>query len=292
MIDEYADQREFAASYVLRQTGLPLEAFPVHLSLYCHVKSPPPPGQPFSDPLARSRLCNLATFDFVASMRSAHEPVTSMESVLVWPGLARSRTFRIVFGILVLAHLALISIELTTGTRMRVASGRPGASRRGPSAFFAFEVDSRSDLGSLRGRHGRRGGSCFRTRLADTHHGRLALPRGGVSLYHRNISSNCGPDQLMMITAFFMMLSPRRRAVAGLARSSGGAGHDRRAADRSLGPAADSAPALLDLLARPRSGATARGGSRALASISSSSTTKLASRIWSGWRIIPSSSAR
>jgi hypothetical protein len=31
---------------------------------------------------------------------------------------------------------------------------------------------------------------------------------GLLSLYHRNISTNCGPDQLMMITMFYLMLSP------------------------------------------------------------------------------------
>jgi hypothetical protein len=31
---------------------------------------------------------------------------------------------------------------------------------------------------------------------------------GLLSLYHRNISTNCGPDMLMMITSFYLMLSP------------------------------------------------------------------------------------
>ena len=66
MIDEYANQRPFTARYVLRQIGLPPEAYPVHLSLYCRIKAPPPPGQPFTDPMARVRLHNLATYDFVS----------------------------------------------------------------------------------------------------------------------------------------------------------------------------------------------------------------------------------
>jgi hypothetical protein len=65
MMDEYAPHRELAGRYVLRQMSLPPEAYPVHLSLYCKIKSPPPPGQWFSDPLARGRLHNLGTYDFV-----------------------------------------------------------------------------------------------------------------------------------------------------------------------------------------------------------------------------------
>ena len=66
MIDEYASHRELAGRYVLRQMGLPPQAYPVRLSLYCKIKSPPPPGQPFSDPMARARLHNLGNYDFVA----------------------------------------------------------------------------------------------------------------------------------------------------------------------------------------------------------------------------------
>src|SRR5208337_3151645 len=37
---------------------------------------------------------------------------------------------------------------------------------------------------------------------------------GVLSLYHRNISSNCGPDQLMTIVSFYMMLSPCGAALS------------------------------------------------------------------------------
>jgi hypothetical protein len=66
MLAEYAVAREFAGRYALRQLKLPSEAYPVHLSLYCQVKDPPPPGQSWTDPQARVRLCNLATFDFAS----------------------------------------------------------------------------------------------------------------------------------------------------------------------------------------------------------------------------------
>jgi hypothetical protein len=43
----------------------------------------------------------------------------------------------------------------------------------------------------------------WRTRLMS-----VLLYLGLLSLYHRNIATNCGPDQLMMITSFYLMLSP------------------------------------------------------------------------------------
>jgi hypothetical protein len=66
MLEEYATQRQFTGRYVLRQMGLPPEAYPVRLSLYCQIKAPPPPGQAFTDPKARARLYNVGTYDFVA----------------------------------------------------------------------------------------------------------------------------------------------------------------------------------------------------------------------------------
>jgi hypothetical protein len=42
----------------------------------------------------------------------------------------------------------------------------------------------------------------------------VLLYLGLLSLYHRNISSNCGPDQVMMITSFYMMLSPCGAALS------------------------------------------------------------------------------
>jgi hypothetical protein len=42
----------------------------------------------------------------------------------------------------------------------------------------------------------------------------VLLYLGILSLYHRNVLSNCGPDQLMMITSFYMMLSPCGAALS------------------------------------------------------------------------------
>ncbi len=63
-IDEFAIQREFTARHAVRQLRLEPRAFPVHVSLYCQVKDPPPPGESFADPLAPRRLMAIGTFDF------------------------------------------------------------------------------------------------------------------------------------------------------------------------------------------------------------------------------------
>jgi len=67
MVEEYKPQREFTARHVLRQLRLRDDAFPVHVSLYTKLKEPPPPGQPYSDPLAIPRLHSIATFDFASN---------------------------------------------------------------------------------------------------------------------------------------------------------------------------------------------------------------------------------
>jgi hypothetical protein len=66
MVDEYAIQREFAARHAVRQLKLEPRAFPIHVSLYCQMKAPPPAGQPFSDPLAPSQALFLGTYDFAS----------------------------------------------------------------------------------------------------------------------------------------------------------------------------------------------------------------------------------
>lgn len=66
MADEFTLQREFTARHAVRQLKLKPEAFPVHVSLYCHFQDPPPVGQPFADPLAPGRLHSLGTYDFAS----------------------------------------------------------------------------------------------------------------------------------------------------------------------------------------------------------------------------------
>lgn len=71
MLDEFAVQREFTARHVVRQLAMKPEAFPVHVSLYCQIKEPPTPGQPFADPSAPVRLHSLGNYDF-ASIDEVH----------------------------------------------------------------------------------------------------------------------------------------------------------------------------------------------------------------------------
>ena len=67
LVEEFKPQREFTARHVVRQLKLKPEAFPVHVSLYCQLKEPPPPGQPYSDPLATPRLHTIGTYDFASN---------------------------------------------------------------------------------------------------------------------------------------------------------------------------------------------------------------------------------
>jgi hypothetical protein len=66
MIEEFAAQREITARYVARQLDLPAKAYPLHVTVYCPIKEPPPPGQWLTDPLATARLHSLGAFDFAS----------------------------------------------------------------------------------------------------------------------------------------------------------------------------------------------------------------------------------
>ncbi|MGZ3433500.1 MAG: HTTM domain-containing protein, partial [Isosphaeraceae bacterium] len=122
--------------------------------------------------------------------------------------------FRIIFGILVLAHLAFISVELDywytdagllQGDQARVVAG---PLRYSPLLWVQDPVSVRCVVGVVAAV-----AVAFvlgwRTRIMG-----VLLYLGVLSLYHRNISSNCGPDQLMTIVSFYMMLSPCGAALS------------------------------------------------------------------------------
>jgi hypothetical protein len=71
LVDEYSPFREISAHHVVRQLKLDDRAFPLHVILYCRMKPPPPPGQPFADPMADKRVQTLGIYDF-ASLAEVH----------------------------------------------------------------------------------------------------------------------------------------------------------------------------------------------------------------------------
>lgn len=64
MLDEFTTHREFTARHAVRRLDLDETAFPVHVSLNCRLKPPPPAGQSFSDPLAPRLARTLGSYDF------------------------------------------------------------------------------------------------------------------------------------------------------------------------------------------------------------------------------------
>jgi hypothetical protein len=117
-------------------------------------------------------------------------------------------TFRIAFGLMVLTHLGLISVDLDfwytgvgllQGDEARLAAGDL---RLSPLIWFQDPLTVRLAMGALAvtaaaftlGWH---------TKVMS-----VLLYLGLLSFYHRNISTNCGPDMVMMITSFYLMLSP------------------------------------------------------------------------------------
>jgi hypothetical protein len=134
-----------------------------------------------------------------------------------WFGAISARPlgmFRIVFGILVLAHLAFITVDLDYWyTDAGLLQGDQARLAAGPLRFSPLQWVQ--DPTSVRCVWGAVAAVAvafvlgWRTRIMS-----ILLYVGLLSLYHRNISSNCGPDQLMMITSFYMMLSPCGAALS------------------------------------------------------------------------------
>lgn len=128
-----------------------------------------------------------------------------------WFGPVSARplgVYRILFGLFVLAHLAYISVELDywytgagllQGDEARLVAG---PLRFSPLQWVQDPVSVRVVVAAVAVT------ACafmagWRTRIMG-----VLLYLGLLSLYHRNISSNCGPDQLMVITSFYLMLCP------------------------------------------------------------------------------------
>lgn len=116
--------------------------------------------------------------------------------------------YRILFGLMVLGHLFLISFDLDFWyTDIGLLQGDEAAVTAGPLrptplAYFQDPTSVRVALMMLAGV-----AVAFtlgwRTRITG-----VLLYLGMLSFYNRNLLTNCGPDQVMMITSFYMMLAP------------------------------------------------------------------------------------
>lgn len=116
--------------------------------------------------------------------------------------------YRILFGLMILTHLFLISFDLDYWyTDIGILQGDEAAITAGPlrltpltyfqdptSVRIAVALTAAFAVAFTLG---------WRTRITS-----ILVYLGLISLYHRNLLTNCGPDQVMMITSFYMMLAP------------------------------------------------------------------------------------
>ncbi|QEH33556.1 hypothetical protein OJF2_20580 [Aquisphaera giovannonii] len=68
---EGTTQREFTARHAVRRLNLGPESFPVHTTLLCRVKEPPPPGKTRIEAPRPTQILVLGTYDF-ASYEEVH----------------------------------------------------------------------------------------------------------------------------------------------------------------------------------------------------------------------------
>jgi len=142
-------------------------------------------------------------------------PISAWNRFLFGPISARPLgAFRIVFGLSLLAYLALMSVEfdywytgagLLQGNEAREAAGQfrlsPLNFTQNPTvahAFFAVTVAA-----AVAVTFG------WRTRVMS-----VVLYLGMLSLYHRNVTGNGGPDAVPMLMSFYIMLCPSGAAFS------------------------------------------------------------------------------
>jgi hypothetical protein len=122
--------------------------------------------------------------------------------------------YRILFGLFVLAHLALITVDLDYWyTDAGLLQGDEARLSAAPLRYSLLHwvqdpISVRCML-AVTAAFAAAFVVGWRTRIMG-----VLLYLGMLSLYHRNISTNCGPDQLMMITMFYMMLTPCGAALS------------------------------------------------------------------------------
>ena len=176
-------------------------------------------------------------------------PISTWNRFLFGPISARPLgAFRIVFGVLLLVYLATMTVEfdywytdagLLQGTEAREAAGpyrlSPLNFVHNPNiAHLFYAVTVAAAVGLTLGWH---------TRFMN-----VVLYLGMLSLYHRNVTANGGPDAVPMLMCFYLMLCPSGAAFSLDAILRGQeAGYIRRAFDRTVGCATPSDAGLPDL---------------------------------------------
>jgi hypothetical protein len=142
-------------------------------------------------------------------------PVQAWNRFLFGPISAKPLgAFRILFGMIMLGYLGLMTVEfelwytgagLLQGTEAREAAGplRFSALQYTDNPAIAYAVlaaTAAAALGVLLG---------WRTRVMS-----VLLYLGMITLYHRNVSANGGPDALPLLMSFYMMFCPSGAAFS------------------------------------------------------------------------------
>ncbi len=218
-------------------------------------------------------------------------PISAWNRFLFGPISARPLgAFRIVFGLLLLVYLAVDEVEfdywytgagLLQGNEAREAAGpyrlSPLNYVHDPTiAHLFYAVTVAAAVGVTLG---------WRTRFMN-----VLLYLGMLSLYHRNVTANGGPDAVPMIMSFLLDALPERRGLFARRPSRGQeAGDSRRGLDRTVGsataPDAD-LPALLSIVRdQVRRRDLDERHRRALRAVQSRVRP---CSIWNGWPSIPS----
>lgn len=116
--------------------------------------------------------------------------------------------FRVVMGLMALAHLALLAVDLdywlTDRGMMQGAEARliAGPLRPSPLQWVQDPTSVRAFVGAT---------AVAATLFTVGWHTRVVsvlLYLGMLAIHHRNIPTNCGPDALLLILLFYLMLSP------------------------------------------------------------------------------------
>ena len=142
-------------------------------------------------------------------------PIRAWNRFLFGPISARPLgAFRIIFGLILLGYLALMTVEfklwytaagLLQGTEAREAAGplrfSPLQYTDNPTiAYAVLAATAAAAVGLTLG---------WRTRVMS-----VLLYLGMLSLYHRNVSANGGPDAIPVLVSFYLMFCPSGAAYS------------------------------------------------------------------------------